>query len=64
MKKVKKLSVGVTLFLFGIFMILIVPLGVIWSFNNLFELGIEYNWKTWLSVVILNMYFFIPKKNK
>jgi VanZ family protein len=34
----------------GIFSI---PLLVIWSLNNLFNLEAQYNWKSWVSVYVL-----------
>lgn len=65
MKNFFKIVFGTNLILFVIFLVLIMPFGVIWSLNNLFELGIGYTWRTWLAVVFLNLYYLvkIPKKS-
>jgi hypothetical protein len=33
--------------------VIFAPILIIWSFNNLFKLGIEYNYINWLSVFVL-----------
>lgn len=57
----KKMSAW-SLILFILFLVLFMPFSAIWSINNLFGLGIEFTFKTWLSVVILNLYFFVGNK--
>jgi len=41
------------LILFVLAVIIIGPLLVLWSLNTLFGLGIDYNFFTWVAVVIL-----------
>lgn len=33
--------------------IILVPFGGIWALNTLFELAIEYTWKTWAAALII-----------
>jgi hypothetical protein len=44
------------------------PLAVIWSLNSLFSLTIKYNFWSWISVVILHIFFqgnaIIPTKKQ
>lgn len=42
--------------LFCVVVVFYVPLVGIWSINNLFNLDIPYNWKTWASFYILYVY--------
>lgn len=44
-----------TLFL-GITGLIFLPLGLIWSFNTLLNLQIEYTFFNWLSIVFIQLY--------
>jgi len=43
-------------FLVGIFGLIILPLGFIWSVNNVFQLNIEFTFWNWLGVAFLQLY--------
>jgi len=57
---------------FVLFSLLVLPLIIIWSLNNIFKLGIVYNIQDWASIlallIILNAIFrgspTAPKKDK
>tara|TARA_B100001057_G_scaffold326211_1_gene326406 strand:+ start:925 stop:1131 length:207 start_codon:yes stop_codon:yes gene_type:complete len=40
----------------GMFGLILLPLGAIWSVNTLFGLGIEYTFLTWLGAVFIQLY--------
>lgn len=40
------------------------PLIIIWSINNLFNLEIQYTWKTWVSVYVLLVVFGVIVKDQ
>ena len=42
---------------FAVLILISIPFAFIWSLNTLFLLGISYNFKTWVSVVILFLFF-------
>ena len=48
---------GILVFLLILLLVLIGPFLVIASLNTLFQLEIDYNFWTWLSVVILSSFF-------
>jgi len=39
--------------LFGVLLITLWPIGVIWSVNTLFDTNIPINFKTWLATIVL-----------
>lgn len=49
----KEVFITFFLVLLGVASIFYSPLIIIWSINNLFNLETPYNWKTWVSVVVL-----------
>ena len=44
------------LIVLSILFLVFFPLGVVFSLNTLFGLGISYSFKSWLSVVLLSMF--------
>lgn len=46
------LSIGII----GLIGFILLPIGLIWSVNTLLNLNIEYNFYTWISVVVLHIY--------
>lgn len=49
----KEAFVSLVLVIICVSIVFYFPLLFIWSLNNLFNLEIPYNWKTWLSTYIL-----------
>ena len=49
-------------FMVGIIGLIILPLGLIWAFNTLLNLQIEYTFLNWLSVVFIQLYIQIVLK--
>ena len=49
-------------FMIGIIGLIILPLGLIWAFNTLLNLQIEYTFLNWLSVVFIQLYIQIVLK--
>ena len=49
-------------FMIGVAGLIILPLGLIWSFNTLLNLQIEYTFLNWLSVVFIQLYIQIVLK--
>jgi hypothetical protein len=45
-----KIAIIVTVVLFSL---LVLPLLIIWSLNNIFKLGIAYNVSDWFSILVL-----------
>lgn len=45
-----------TAFMIGITGLIILPLGLIWAFNTLLNLQIEYTFLNWLSIVFIQLY--------
>ena len=54
-KKVSSMMIGIVGLIF-------LPLGLIWAFNTLLSLQIEYNFLNWLSVVFIQLYIQIVLK--
>ena len=52
----------VNTFMVGILGLIILPLGLIWAFNTLLNLHIEYTFLNWLSVVFIQLYIQIVLK--
>jgi len=46
----------------GLIGIIVFPMGIIWSFNNLFNLQIQYTFFNWLSIVFIQIYIQIILK--
>ena len=46
----------ITAFMIGIIGLIILPLGLIWAFNTLLNLQIEYTFLNWLSIVFIQLY--------
>ena len=55
-------STKLTTFFVGIVGLIFLPLGLIWAFNTLFNLQIEYSFLNWLSVVFVQIYIQIVLK--
>ncbi len=55
-------SAKLTTFFIGITGLIILPLGLIWSFNTLLNLQIEYSFFNWLSIVFIQLYIQIVLK--
>jgi hypothetical protein len=53
----KEALVTFFLVIFSVSAVFLFPLVFIWSLNNLFNLGIEYTWKTWISTYVLLVVF-------
>ena len=51
-----------TAFMIGITGLIILPLGLIWAFNTLLNLQIEYTFLNWLSIVFIQLYIQIVLK--
>ena len=51
-----------TTFMIGITGLIILPLGLIWAFNTLLNLQIEYTFLNWLSIVFIQLYIQIVLK--
>ena len=51
-----------TAFMIGIIGLIILPLGLIWAFNTLLNLQIEYTFLNWLSIVFIQLYIQIVLK--
>lgn len=51
-----------TAFVIGIVGLIILPLGLIWAFNTLLNLQIEYTFLNWLSIVFIQLYIQIVLK--
>ena len=51
-----------TPFMIGITGLIILPLGLIWAFNTLLNLQIEYTFLNWLSIVFIQLYIQIVLK--
>lgn len=49
----KEAFVSLVLVIICVSIVFYFPLLIIWSLNNLFNLEIPYNWKTWLSTYVL-----------
>jgi hypothetical protein len=56
MLKIATTSVALFAVLFVI-VILFAPIALIWSLNELFFLGIDYNFYTWLAACVLIIFF-------
>ena len=52
----------ITAFMIGIIGLIILPLGLIWAFNTLLNLQIEYTFLNWLSIVFVQLYIQIVLK--
>ena len=52
----------ITAFMVGIIGLIILPLGLIWAFNTLLNLQIEYTFLNWLSIVFVQLYIQIVLK--
>lgn len=48
-----KYITGFVLFALLVFLIVIGPIATIWALNTLFNLNIDYNFYTWLAVIVL-----------
>ena len=46
----------------GLIGIIVFPMGIIWSFNNLLGLQIQYTFFNWLSIVFIQIYIQIILK--
>jgi hypothetical protein len=46
----------------GLIGVIVFPMGIIWSFNNLFGLQIQYTFFNWLSIVFIQIYIQIILK--
>ena len=55
-------STKLTTFFVGIVGLIFLPLGLIWAFNTLLNLQIEYSFLNWLSVVFVQIYIQIVLK--
>jgi hypothetical protein len=51
-----------TAFMIGIVGLIILPLGLIWAFNTLLNLQIEYTFLNWLGIVFIQLYIQIVLK--
>ena len=51
-----------TALMIGITGLIILPLGLIWAFNTLLNLQIEYTFLNWLSIVFIQLYIQIVLK--
>ena len=51
-----------TAFMIGITGLIILPLVLIWAFNTLLNLQIEYTFLNWLSIVFIQLYIQIVLK--
>lgn len=60
----KNLVVTICLIVLSLIGLCYVPILTIWSLNNLFDLSIDYNWKTWCSVYILYFLFSCASKQQ
>ena len=49
-------STKLTTFFVGIIGLIFLPLGLIWAFNTLLNLQIEYSFLNWLSIVFVQIY--------
>ena len=47
-----------------IVLLMLEPLVLIWAINTLFELGIGYNWETWLAAFALSFIILAPSRSK
>jgi hypothetical protein len=47
----------IALITFFVFLIVGIPMGIIWGINYLFGFDIEYSWKSWLAVVLISSVF-------
>ena len=52
----------ITAFMIGIIGLIILPLGLIWAFNTLLNLQIQYTFLNWLSIVFIQLYIQIVLK--
>jgi len=52
----------ITAVVLGLIGIIVFPLGIIWSLNNLFSLQIQYTFFNWLSIVFIQIYIQIILK--
>lgn len=55
MNNFNQMFVTITVVLICALAITFIPLGVVWSLNTLFGLGIAYDFWSWLAVVFLNL---------
>jgi len=52
----------ITTVVLGLIGIIVFPLGIIWSLNNLLSLQIQYTFFNWLSIVFIQIYIQIILK--
>ena len=52
----------ITAVVLGLIGIIVFPLGIIWSLNNLLSLQIQYTFFNWLSIVFIQIYIQIILK--
>tara|TARA_B100001093_G_scaffold480404_1_gene510244 strand:- start:386 stop:592 length:207 start_codon:yes stop_codon:yes gene_type:complete len=55
-------STKLTTFFMGVIGLILLPLGLIWAFNTLLNLQIEYSFINWLSIVFIQVYIQIVLK--
>ena len=55
-------STKLATFFVGVIGLIFLPLGLIWAFNTLFNLQIEYSFLNWLSIVFVQIYIQIVLK--
>ena len=55
-------STKFTTFFVGVIGLIFLPLGLIWAFNTLLNLQIEYSFLNWLSIVFVQIYIQIVLK--